>query len=284
MKKLTLIALTVFLLSSCVAKKKYVALENDKEIVESQLFKTNLEKKELEDKFAAIEKRVDEYNAKINALKQETDVLQKESDSKLTTSNGTVISTDAKVQMRKILSNMDPNLVAGAKTLKDSMNLVVSHNLKSTLNNADLEDDVNGDIDIKINETVVMITIADNLIFNSGSYRMNNKSDVILQKIADLLASEPSLDLMVEGHTDSRSINTGCVKDNWDLSVLRATSIVRSLENKFNVDPTKLIASGRSSFQPIVDNDSNENRSKNRRTRIVIMPNIDKFFALMSEK
>ena len=86
---------------------------------------------------------------------------------------------------------------------------------------------------------------------------------------------------MVEGHTDSRNINTEKIADNWDLSVLRATSVVRTLQHKYDVDPAKLIASGRSSYQPLVDNDTRENRSKNRRTRIILMPNIDKFFALM---
>ena len=104
------------------------------------------------------------------------------------------------------------------------------------------------------------------------------------RKIADLVNSEESLDLMVEGHTDSRTISTSRIADNWDLSVLRSTSVVRRLQNKFDVAPEKLIASGRSSFQPLVSNDTKEDRARNRRTRIVILPNIDKFFALMSSK
>ena len=186
--------------------------------------------------------------------------------------------------MRKTISKMDSAAVSGAKTLKDSMNLAVAYNLKQTMAGSTLNDDANGEVDININETVVMITIADNLLFRTASYKMSNKADGVLQKIADLLKSEPSLDVMVEGHTDSRTIRTAFIKDNWDLSVLRATSIVRRLQDKFGVESERLIASGRSSFQPLVDNDTNENRAKNRRTRIVIMPNIDKFFALMEEK
>jgi chemotaxis protein MotB len=126
-----------------------------------------------------------------------------------------------------------------------------------------------------------MISIADDMLFNTGSYRVSNKADKILKKLADVINSEPSLDVMVEGHTDSRSINTAKIQDNWDLSVLRATSVVRKLQKQFKVAPEQLIASGRSSYQPLVDNDSKENRAKNRRTRIILMPNIDKFFALM---
>ena len=277
MKKVSAVLLTAILFTGCVSKKKYVALETDRNQLKSELQKTTVERDELEAKFEAIETRIDTYNAKINALREE-------SDSKLTTSDGAVISKDAREQMRKTISKMDPAAVSGAKTLKDSMNLAVAYNLKQTMAGSTLNDDANGEVDININETVVMITIADNLLFRTASYKMSNKADGVLQKIADLLKSEPSLDVMVEGHTDSRTIRTAFIKDNWDLSVLRATSIVRRLQDKFGVESERLIASGRSSFQPLVENDSNENRAKNRRTRIVIMPNIDKFFALMEEK
>ncbi|PSG88064.1 OmpA/MotB family protein [Aurantibacter aestuarii] len=277
MKKVSAVLLTAILFTGCVSKKKYVALETDRNQLKSELQKTTVERDELEAKFEAIEARIDTYNAKINALREE-------SNSKLTTSDGAVISKGAREQMRKTISKMDPAAVSGAKTLKDSMNLAVAYNLKQTMAGSTLNDDANGEVDININETVVMITIADNLLFRTASYKMSNKADGVLQKIADLLKSEPSLDVMVEGHTDSRTIRTAFIKDNWDLSVLRATSIVRRLQDKFGVESERLIASGRSSFQPLVDNDTNENRAKNRRTRIVIMPNIDKFFALMEEK
>ena len=128
-----------------------------------------------------------------------------------------------------------------------------------------------------------MISIADNMLFSTASYKVGNKADKILKKLADVINSEPSLDVMVEGHTDSRTINTASISDNWDLSVLRATSVVRKLQNKFNVAPEKMIAAGRSSYQPLVENDSRENMARNRRTRIIILPNIDKFFALMAD-
>tara|TARA_R110002049_G_scaffold104351_3_gene250806 strand:+ start:829 stop:1293 length:465 start_codon:yes stop_codon:yes gene_type:complete len=140
-------------------------------------------------------------------------------------------------------------------------------------------------IAINIEETVVMISISDKMLFNSGSYKLSNKANAILEKIANVVNSEESLDIMVEGHTDNKALlSTASIKDNWDLSVLRATSVVRKLQNSYHVDPAKLIAAGRSSYVPLTDNDTSENRSKNRRTRIVILPNIDKFFALMAAK
>ncbi|HCY82182.1 MAG TPA: cell envelope biogenesis protein OmpA, partial [Xanthomarina gelatinilytica] len=142
---------------------------------------------------------------------------------------------------------------------------------------------VDEDIAIDINETVVMISISDKMLFNSGSYRISSKADAILQKIADVINSEESLDVMVEGHTDNKTmVANASVKDNWDLSVLRATSVVKKLQKDYGVAPEKLIAAGRSFYQPLVDNDTSENRAKNRRTRIIILPNINKFFALMA--
>jgi chemotaxis protein MotB len=281
MKKLSIVLLSTIVLASCVSKKKYVALETENGQIKSELTKTRVAKEDLESKFSAIKVRVDQYNKKINSLTDLNSSLNEEIDSKLeTVNNVAVISNDTKKAMRETLTRVNPDLLTNAKTLKDSMDLAVSYNLTKTLDTSSLNED--DDIAISIDETVVMISISDKLLFNTASYKVSNKANAILQKLADVINSEPSIDVMIEGHTDSRSINNAKVKDNWDLSVLRATSIVRKLQNEYNVAPEKLIASGRSSYLPIVDNDSKEHRAKNRRTRIVILPNINKFFALMS--
>ena len=281
MKKISILLL-VALTFSCVSKKKYLALEHENGQIKSELTKTRVAKEDLETKFAKIQTRVNEYNTKISSLKEDVGILTEESNSKFETlENGTVISNNAKTKMRATLTNVDAAKLSQAKTLKDSMNLAVAYNLEKAINTNNIDED--DDISININETVVMISISDKMLFNSGSYVVSSKADKILTKLADVINSEPSLDVMVEGHTDSRSINTEKVSDNWDLSVLRATSVVRRLQNKFNVAPEKLIASGRSSYQPLTDNKTWQNRARNRRTRIVILPNIDKFFALMSE-
>ncbi|MBO6880342.1 OmpA family protein [Winogradskyella sp.] len=280
MKKISILLLTTILLSSCVSKKKYMALEQENGEIKSELAKTRVEKEDLEDKFAKIQARVDRYNKKINTLNEDVEGLKIENDIKLdVNADGTVMSNESKRKMMATLENVDPAKLAEAKTLKDSMNLAVQYNLSKTMDTSDLNEDE--DIAVNINETVVMISISDKMLFNTGSYRISNKANNILQKLADVINSEESIDVMVEGHTDSRTINTEKIADNWDLSVLRATSVVRKLQNKYGVAPEKMIASGRSSYQPLVENDSRENRSKNRRTRIILMPNIDKFFALM---
>jgi len=281
MKKLSIVLLSAIVLTSCVSKKKYVALETENGQIKSELTKTRVAKEDLESKFNAIEVRVNQYNNKISSLTDLNNSLNKENDSKLeAVANVAVISNDTKAIMRETLKNVDPTLLANASTLKDSMDLAVSYNLTKTLDTSSLNEDE--DIAISIDETVVMISISDKLLFNTASYRVNNKANGVLQKLADVINSEPSIDVMVEGHTDARSINNAKVQDNWDLSVLRATSVVRKLQNEFNVAPEKLIASGRSSYIPLVENDSRDNRAKNRRTRIVILPNINKFFALMA--
>lgn len=282
MKKISVLLLLTFLTISCVSKKKYMALEQENGEIKSELQKTQVAKEDLEAKFAKIQTRVDNYNTKIMSLKEDVGTLTEESNSKFETlEDGAVISNDAKTKMRATLANVDASKLSQAETLKDSMNLAVAYNLEKAISESNMNDD--DDFAVNINETVVMISIADNMLFNTGSYRLSSKADTVLQKLADVINSEPSLDVMVEGHTDSRTINTGFISDNWDLSVMRATSVVRKLQEKYNVAPEKLIASGRSSYQPLVENDSRENRAKNRRTRIIILPNIDKFFALMGE-
>ncbi len=273
MKKISVTFLAIAFLVSCVSKKKYVQLEQEKGEIQSQLTKTAVEKEELEAKFAAIQKRVDDYNTKITSL-------TKENDAQLVSVDGAVISENTKKSMRQTLGKINPSILSGAKTLKDSMNLAVSYNLQKSLDNSNFNEDE--DIAINIDETVVMISISDKLLFNTASYQISKKADDILGKIASVINSEPSIEVMVEGHTDARTISTAKVADNWDLSVLRATSVVRKLQKDFNVAPEKLIASGRSSYKPVAENGTKDDMAKNRRTRIVILPNIDKFFALMA--
>ncbi|CAZ98309.1 flagellar motor protein MotB [Zobellia galactanivorans] len=268
-KSIILSTLAVTLMASCVSKKKYVALENNLSETQSALTKTQVEKEELEGKMSKIEARVTEYNEKINSLKEINDSQMTSVD------DVAVMSNNTKAKMRSTLAKVDPAKLAEAKTLQDSMNLAISYNLKKSISDDD------DDVDVNIDKTVVMINISDKLLFNSGSYRVSSKANKILEKLAQVINSEPSMEVMVEGHTDSRSISTEMFRDNWDLSVKRATSVVQILQNKYNVDPTKMIAAGRSSYLPLVDNDTKENRAKNRRTKIVIIPNLNKFFALL---
>ncbi len=282
-KTIILLGVSALVLSSCVSKKKYVALEKQYQDTKGSLQKTTIEKQQLEAKFAKIEQRVESYNEKISSLKNYNSNLKEENNVKLDmVGNTAVISNSMKEKMRATLTKVDPAELANAKTLKDSMNVAVAYSLKKSINTSELEN--SEDIDINIDKTVVMISVADNLLFNTASYRVKRKAHKLIQQLANVINSEPSMDVMIEGHTDSRSINNGVLQDNWDLSVKRATSIVRLLDKKYNVDSNRLIAAGRGSSMPLVENNTASNRARNRRTRIVILPNLDKFFGLMAQE
>lgn len=264
---------------SCVSKKKYTELESNLFQTQTELANTNQEKAELEEKMTVIEARVAEYNNRINSLRTMNDELTTTNDGMLSLDGATVMSKNSKVKMNETLALVDQSKLAEAKTLEDSVNLAVEYNIKKNItDNTGGEDD---DIQIDINNTVVMISISDKLLFNTGSYKINSKADPLLKKLAEVINAEPSLQVMIEGHTDPRSISTGVIQDNWDLSVKRATSIVRKLQMDFNVAPEKMIAAGRASYVPLVGNDSPENMALNRRTRIVLIPDLDMFFAML---
>ncbi|HAH38622.1 MAG TPA: cell envelope biogenesis protein OmpA [Algoriphagus sp.] len=271
--------LSASVLVSCVSKKKYTELESNFFKTQTELAMTNQEKAELEEKMAAIEARVAEYNARINSLRDTNDALTQSNNSLYSIESGTVMSKNSKQKMAETLAKVDPDKLAQAKTLEDSVNLAVEYNLKQNITeNTGGEED---DVEISIDKTVVMISVSDKLLFNTASYRINSKADPLLKKLAEVINAEPSLQVMIEGHTDPRTISNSVVQDNWDLSVKRATSIVRKLQNDFGVAPEKMIAAGRASYMPIVANDSKENMAINRRTRIVLIPDLDMFFAML---
>ena len=291
MKKVTVTIVILFLvLTSCVSKKKYVALEQDLQVTKQeltntkgQLQETTIKKEDLEARFAKIQQRVEVFNSKINSLSENNSSLSQSLSNAnydklvVTNDNSVVMSENMKNRMAVTLSRMTSAELAGATTLKDSINLAIAYNFRNSINSNNLNDDIN----IKIDKTVVMISVSDKMLFSSGSYKVKSKATELLQKLANIINSEPSMDVIIEGHTDSRTISTAVVKDNWDLSVKRATSIVRKLQTKYNVDPARLIASGRSSYVPLADNETKDGRARNRRTNIIILPNLNKFFALL---
>ena len=278
MKNLILpLSIIILMTASCVSKKKYADLETRYTDARG-----NLQKLEL--KFEKIDRRVEIYNKKINSLKGDNVTLERENALKLDMVDGkVVVSKETRMLMNKTLSKIDPKKLATAKTLKDSLDLAVSYSLvrkalgKSEFNNSE-------DINIDIEETVVMISVSDKLLFNSGSYQVKKGALKLITKLADIIESEPSIDVMIEGHADSKTIKNESVNDNWDLSVKRATSIVRLLQNKFEIEGSRLIASGRGDTMPLFPNTSSANRAKNRRTKIILLPNLNKFFALLAEE
>ena len=278
-KLLALTTIFVLLLSSCVSKKKYTDLQNANNNTNKELTAANAD-------LGTSSSDLSKEQAKNAALEDKIDYLLKGNERTLEfVDNLTVISKSASDNITETLAQLGKKdeyiqHIQNANSKRDSINLAVAFNLKKVLNDG-LNDD---DIQISIEKTVVFISISDKLLFNSGSYTISNRAKKVLQKVANVVNERPEMDVMVEGHTDSRTINTKVLKDNWDLSVKRATSVVRILQSDYKVAPERLIAAGRSSYAPLVKNTSSANRSKNRRTKIIIMPKLDQFLELLEEK
>ncbi|SDG64209.1 OmpA/MotB family protein [Psychroflexus sediminis] len=271
--KIVLALSTAVIMSGCVSKKKYTELQTNLDQTKSELMQTRVEKEELEDQMNQIEMRVERYNSKIASLQTEKEGMMVS-----VPNESIVLSEKNKEAMRRTLKDVPASKLAGATSLRDSLNIAISHNISKKIGES------GEDLNVSIEETMVKINIDDNLLFGDSSYRIGNDADDILSRIAEVVKSEPSLEVLVEGHTDSRTVKEDSyIVDNWDLSARRSAAVVRRLEEKFNVPSEQMIVAGRSSYDPVVPNDSKANMAKNRRTQIVIMPNLDKFFAMLGE-
>ena len=195
----------------------------------------------------------------------------------------TVLSKSANDNINATLQQLEGKdkyirLLQNAKTKADSINLALAVNLKSVLAQGVNDQDV----EVKVDKTVVMINISDKMLFTSGSYNINSGAMNVLGKIAKILESKPNLEVMIEGYTDSQPISKPGITDNWDLSVKRSASVVRVLQKNFGIDPNRLIAAGRGEYNALASNDTAEGRSKNRRTRIILMPKLNEFYDLLN--
>ncbi|MCR9051405.1 MAG: OmpA family protein [Phaeodactylibacter xiamenensis] len=195
----------------------------------------------------------------------------------------TTLSQSASENIRETLSQLQTKdkyiqMLQAAKTRADSINLALAVNLKGVLSEG-IEDE---DVEVKVDKTVVFVNLSDKMLYKSGSAQITDRANEVLGKIAKIIKSRPNLEVMVEGYTDSQPINTACIKDNWDLSVLRSTSVVRTLQTNHGIDPNRLIAAGRGEFNALATNDTAEGRAMNRRTRIIILPKLDQFYDLLN--
>ena len=222
-------------------------------------------------------------DASLDALKEQLVDLRKTNDALFSsTKEMTVLTTKGAENLEKTLESLQErdlkiSRLQDAVNKKDSVTLAIVSSLKKSVGIDD------PDIEINVEKGVVFISISDKLLFKSGSYVVTEKAKVVLEKVAKVINDKPDFEAMIEGHTDSRSYASGVLLDNWDLSVKRSTSVIRELQ-KMGVNPSQLIAAGRSSYVPLVDNENAMNRAKNRRTRVVVMPKIDQFYNMIEEE
>ena len=286
------ISLTI---TSCVSKKKYAALQTELDVANKDLGKCgeslndymarlsacDQEKARLKTELANTSSSKD---AQIALLKDQLDDCKKQRDKQLTqVGDLTVLSQSANENIKETLQQLQQKdkyiqLLQAAKTKADSINLALAVNLKTVLKDG-IEDE---DVEVKVDKTVVMVNLSDKMLYQSGSANITSRANEVLGKIATIIKSRPGFDVMIEGYTDNVPIKTDCMKDNWDLSVKRATSVARALQDNHSIDPNRLIAAGRGEYNTLASNDTAEGRAKNRRTRIIIMPQLDQFYDLLN--
>ena len=271
MKKFMLLSATAaILLSSCVSQKKYNELEAKQRETQDQL---------------------NTATVKLNSCLEDKDRMTGEI-TRLNDTNAALLNNvgDLATLSKKEAENMERSLerikekdlaitkMQDAMNKKDSVTLALVTSLKGALGNMADED-----IEINVEKGVVYVSISDKLLFDSGRYNITNRAKEVLGKVATVVKNKPEIEFMVEGHTDDKPISTSMFEDNWDLSVKRATSVVRVLQDEFGVEPSRMTAAGRSYYIPVATNETAEGRAKNRRTRIVVLPKLDQFYSMIEE-
>ncbi|TDS53329.1 OmpA/MotB family protein [Myroides indicus] len=271
MKKIVLgLSVLALTMTSCGTKQKIADLE--------------AKNKEVQDLLNTCTIKLNSAIAERNLLSDQVNDLKKNTTDLISNvGNLTMLSSKGAENLEKSLESLKEkdlriSRLQDALTKKDSVTLALVKSVKKEVGFDD------PDIEVNVEKGVVYISIADKLLFKTGSWQVNDKAKSVLAKVAKIAKSKPDFELMVEGHTDNVPIKTSMMEDNWDLSVKRATSIVRVLQNDLGLDPKQLVAAGRGEYQPLVDNDSAENKARNRRTRIILMPKIDQFYDMIEKE
>lgn len=265
------------LLSSCVSQKKYTALKDKQKETQDLLNSATVRLNTcLEDKATA--------DTRLRALEDQNAFLRANNQELINNMGDlTTLTTKGAKNLEKSLESLQEKdltirKLQDAITRRDSVNLALVQSLKGVLGNLDDED-----IEISVEKGVVFVSISDKLLFKSGSFTVTDAAKEVLGKVAKVVNNKPDFEFLVEGHTDNVPYRRGVLVDNWDLSVKRATSIVRVLQDDFGVNPKRMTAAGRSHYVPLANNSSAANRAKNRRTRIVVLPKIDQFYDMIEE-
>lgn len=277
MKKLLFFAAIALFLTSCVSKKKYAYVTQAEADASAEVASLKEKLNDCEKARAVAETKVDNLEQQVNLLNNTNAALLNNSGDLATLSAKQAENLEKSLESIRE-KDLQIRTMQDAITKKDSVTLALVTSLKRSLGGLD-----DSGIEINVEKGAVFVSISDKLLFNTGSTKVNEDAKVILEKVALVLNDNPDIEFLVEGHTDSVPIARDCIKDNWDLSVLRATSVVRILHEDFEVAPERMTAGGRSYYVPKASNETNEGRQKNRRTRIVILPKLDQFFQMIED-
>ena len=286
MKHLTILVFVLgsLLLSGCASKKQFQALQAEnakiKQLYEDtrvELAECNATTKNLQDRIASEQQRVKDAQKRLDDLRADYQKLQGSLDQSLRQNSQGNINISKLVDEINASNRFIKQLV-DAKSKSDSLNMVLTNNLTSSLSRDELQE-----VDVKVLKGVVYISLADNMLYKSGSYEINERAGETLSKIAKIIKDYKDYDVLVEGNTDPVPISRTNIRNNWDLSCLRASSVVQSLQNDYGVDPKRLSAAGRGEYNPIASNDTELGKQRNRRTQIIITPKLDQFMDLIDK-
>lgn len=270
MKKMVLFLLGGLVMTSCVSNKKFRTVQEQLKTTEDLLNTATIKLNScLKDK---------------ELLQSKNEMLAKNNEGLMTNlGNMTMLTQKGADNLERSLESLKEKDLTiknlrDAVTRRDSINLALVQSLKGVLGNLDDED-----ITVQVDKGVVYVSISDKMLFSSGSYNVTPRAREVLGKVAKVVNNKPDFEFMVEGHTDNVPIKNTCIKDNWDLSVLRATAVVRILQNDFGVTASRMTAAGRGEYVPVTSNASADGRALNRRTRIVVLPKLDQFYNMIEQ-
>lgn len=272
------------LTTGCVSKKQYAELQSDYETLknnhtdlQNDYQNAQVELASYRTKGSSLEERLADERRRNEELRRDYAELQKSLDKSLRQSNQGSVNISKLVDEINASNRFIKQLVE-AKSKSDSLNMLLTNKLTRSLSREEMQD-----VDVQVLKGVVYISLADNMLYKSGSYEINSRAGETLSKIAKIIKDYKEYDVLVEGNTDNVPISRPNIRNNWDLSALRASSVVQVLQNDFGIKPSRLTAGGRGEYNPVADNDSDLGRSKNRRTEIIITPKLDQFMDLIDK-
>ncbi|SEH96611.1 chemotaxis protein MotB [Paenimyroides aquimaris] len=261
-------------LTSCVSKKKYAQLESSYSALQGNYNRAQVDLSACNTRVQSLEDMLSQERASNESLKKALASLQGSLDNSITQGNVNISKLVDEINA----SNKYIQHLVNTKNKSDSLNVVLTNNLTRSLSREELKD-----VDVQVLKGVVYISLADNMLYKSGSYEISDRAGETLSKVAKIINDYKDYDVLVEGNTDNVPISRENIRNNWDLSTLRASSVVQALQNQYGVNPKRLTAGGRGEYNPVADNTSEAGKTKNRRTQIIITPKLDEFMELIDQ-
>ena len=262
------LAVVSLMMTSCVSKKELVACQEENKALQANYVETK-------EQLAAANARATSLEQQMKQQARSTAALQRSLDKSLTNANQNNVSIDKLVDQINESNKYIRHLV-DVKSKSDSLNMVLTNNLTRSLSKEELKE-----VDVQVLKGVVYVSLNDNMLYKSGSYEISERAGETLAKIAKIITDYKDYSVLIEGNTDNVPITRENIRNNWDLSCLRASSVVQALQTKYGVDPKRLTAGGRGEYNPLTSNATDAGKSRNRRTQIIITPKLDEFMELL---